>query len=310
MADGTDEWLNQISTRKIRCSRKCNVRIKRVFRHENRIYLFLLPSLIGLAVFFVWPFGLSVYYAIIDNVVSRQFVGFDNLIATWNNTAFSLAVRNTLVFMGVSIPLNMALALTLALLLRPMNKTLRRVLLVFFLLPLVIPSGSVVFFWRNFISLNGMLNRLFFASNPTDWLNSAYAMWFVIGVFIWKNVGFNMILFQTGLDFIPKDYYEYAEIEGAGWFRKFRIVTLTYLGPTFLLVFILSVVNSFKVFREIYLLTGAYPNMNIYLLQHFLNNQFANLNYQLMASASFYIFGFILVLVFILYWLQQRQTYL
>jgi multiple sugar transport system permease protein len=246
----------------------------------------------------VIPFGISVYYAVIDNAVSRQFVGLANLIETWNNAAFSLAVRNTLTFMGVSIPLNMALALALALLLQPMRKSVRRVLLVFFLLPLVIPSGSVVFFWRNFIAINGMFNRLFFASNPVDWLNSDYALWFVIGIFIWKNVGFNMILFQAGLDFIPKDYYEYAAIEGAGRFRQFRIVTLTYLAPTFLLVFILSVVNSFKVFRE------------IYLLQHFLNIHFANLNHQVMASASFYIFGFILVLVAVLYWFQQRQTYL
>lgn len=286
------------------------MKAKKIFHHDNTIYLFLLPSLVGLAAFYVVPFGISVYYALIDNAVSRQFVGLANLIETWNNAAFALAVRNTLTFMGVSIPLNMALALTLALLLRPLSKNVRRVLLVFFLLPLVIPSGSVVFFWRNFIAINGMFNRLFFASNPVDWLNSDYAMWFVIGIFIWKNVGFNMILFQAGLDFIPKDYYEYAAIEGAGRFRQFRIVTLTYLAPTFLLVFILSVVNSFKVFREIYLLTGTHPNMNIYLLQHFLNNQFANLNYQLMASASFYIFGFILVLVFVLYRLQQRQTYL
>jgi multiple sugar transport system permease protein len=257
------------------------------------------------------PFGISVYYALIDNAASRQFVGLANLIETWNNAAFSLAVRNTLTFMVVSIPLNMALALTLALLLKPISKKVRRVLVVFFLLPLVIPSGSVVFFWRNFIAINGMFNRLFFTyTHPTDWLNSDYAMWFVIGIFIWKNVGFNMILFQAGLGFIPKDFYEYAAMEGAGKIRQFRIVTLTYLAPTFLLVFILSVVNSFKVFREIYLLTGTHPNMNIYLLQHFLNNQFANLNYQLMASASFYIFGVILVLVFVLYWLQQRQTYL
>ena len=285
-------------------------KIKKIFHHNNTIYLFLLPSLIGLAVFYIVPFGISVYYASIDNIASRQFVGFANLIAIWNNAAFSLAVRNTLTFMGVSIPLNMALALILALMLKPMSNRLRRVLAVFFLLPLVIPSGSVVFFWRNFIAINGMLNRLFFASNPTDWLNSDYAMWFVIAIFIWKNVGFNMILFQAGLDFIPKDYYEYAAIEGAGRLKQFKIVTLTYLAPTFLLVFILSVVNSFKVFREIYLLTGTHPNMNIYLLQHFLNNQFTNLNYQLMASASFYVFGFILALVFILYRLQQRQTYL
>jgi len=284
--------------------------LRRIFRHENTIYFLLLPSLIGLAAFYVVPFGISIYYASIDNVVARNFVGVANLAETWNNAAFALAVRNTAFFMGVSIPLIMALALMLALMLRPMSKRVQRVLLVFFLLPLVIPSGSMVFFWRHLLNINGMLNRMFFAHAPIDWLNSDYAMWFVIAIFIWKNVGFNMILFRAGLDFIPKEYYEFAQIEGAGRLRQFRIVTLTYLGPTFLLVFILSVVNSFKVFREIYLLTGTHPHRNIYLLQHFLNNQFANLNYQLMASASFFIFGFIFVLVFMLYKLQQRQTYL
>ena len=278
-------------------------------KRELVIFLLLLPSLIGLAVFYVVPFGISVYFAMIDNAVSRQFVGFSNLIDTWNNQAFAIAVNNTLVFMLVSIPLNMALALGLALGLSPFRAWLRRFLTVFFLLPLVIPSGSMIFFWQRLISLNGMLNRVFFAASPTDWLNSEYAMIFVIAIFIWKNVGFNMILFQAGLDFIPKEYYEFAEMEGAGAFKRFRIVTLTYLGPTFLLVFILSVVNSFKVFREIYLLTGTHPNLSIYMLQHFLNNQFEALNYQRMASASFFVFGFIFVLVLVLYRVQERQTY-
>jgi len=282
------------------------------------IYLLLLPSLVGLAVFYVVPFGISIYYAAIDNVVSREFVGLDNLVAAWNNEAFQIAVDNTLIFMGVSIPLNMMLSLVLALILNPLGKKLRRVLLIFFLMPLVIPSGSMVYFWSRLISRTGMLNRVLYYLDivsypynmPNDWLNTDYAMWFIIGIFIWKNIGFNMILFQAGLDFIPKDYYEYASIEGAGRIRKFFLVTLPYLMPTFLIVFILSVVNSFKVFREIFTLTGPYPNRSIYLLQHFLNNQFAGMNYQMMASASFYIFGFIFILVFILYWLQQRQTYI
>jgi len=283
---------------------------RRIFRTENTLYLLLLPSIIGLGVFYIVPFGISMYYAMIDNAVSRQFVGLYNLIDTWNNTAFRIAIRNTILFMGSSIPLNMALALTLALMLKPMRKSVRRILLLFFLLPLVIPSGSVIYFWEAVIRLNGMFNRTFFPTAPTDWLNSDHAMVFIVFIFIWKNIGFNMILFQAGLDFIPKDYYEFAAIEGAGRFRQFRIVTLTYLGPTFLLVFIMSVVNSFKVFREIYLLTGTHPNFSIYLLQHFLNNQFAALNYQRMASASFFVFGFIFVLVLVLYRLQQKQTYI
>jgi multiple sugar transport system permease protein len=215
----------------------------------------------------------------------------------------------------------MAVALGLSLTLRPLGIRLKRVLMVFFLMPLVIPSGSVVFFWRHFVAFNGMLNRLMITYIPEGWLgadwmpvggwfNSEIAMLFVIVIFLWKNVGFNMILFQAGLDFIPKEYYEVAAIEGAGRGRTFWSVTRVYLGPTFLLVFTLSVVNSFKVFREIYLLTGTHPNRNIYLLQHFLNNQFAMLNYQRMTSASMFVFGFILVLVLVLYKWQQRQTYI
>jgi len=285
-------------------------KIRRIFRSENTLYLLLLPSLAGLGVFYIVPFGISMYYAVIDNAVSREFVGLHNLITTWNNTAFRIAIRNTAVFMGSSIPLNMLLALTLALMLKPMRPAVRRVLLVFFLLPLVIPSGSVIYFWEAVIRINGMFNRVFFPDAPIDWLNSDHAMVFIVLIFVWKNIGFNMILFQAGLDFIPKDYYEFAAIEGAGRFRQFRIVTLIYLGPTFLLVFILSVVNSFKVFREVRLLTGSHPNTSVYLLQHFIENQFTALNYQRMASASFFIFGFIFILVFILYRLQQRQTYL
>jgi len=285
-------------------------KIRKMFRIENTLCLLLLPSLIGLGVFYLVPFGISMYYAVIDNAVSREFVGLNNLIDTWTNTAFRIAMRNTIWFMGISIPLNMLVALFLALVLKPMRSSVRRILLLFFLLPLVIPSGSVIYFWEAVIRLNGMFNRAFFPGSPVDWLNSDHAMIFIVFIFIWKNIGFNIILFQAGLDFIPKDYYEFAAIEGAGKFRQFRIVTLTYLGPTFLLVFILSVVNSFKVFREVRLLTGSYPNTSIYLLQHFVENQFNALNYQRMASASFFIFGFIFVLVLVLYRLQQKQTYL
>jgi len=283
-----------------------------MLNYENRIYLFLLPSLIGMGVFYVVPFFISIYYALIDNAVARNFVGVYNLIDTWNNQAFALAVNNTVIFMGSSIPLNMGLALMFALMLKPMRAAVRRFLIVFFLLPLVIPSGSVVFFWRNLLGINGLINRYaipLFDMQPVNWLNSDYAMHFIVLIFIWKNIGFNMILFQAGLDFIPKDYYECAAIEGAGPLRQFFSVTLIYLRPTFLLVFILSVVNSFKVFREIYLLTGTHPHSEIYLLQHFLNNQFAHLNYQRMAAASFFTFAFVFLLVALLYRLQQRQSY-
>ena len=288
-------------------------KLRRAFRHDNRIYLFLAPSLLMMGIFYVVPFFISVYYALIDNAVSRRFVGLYNLIDTWNNEAFAIAARNTVVFMATSIPLNIGLALMLALMLKPLPRGARRILLAFFLLPLVVPSGSVTFFWDRLLALNGAVNRhwvVFFDTPPVNWLHSDYAMIFVVLIFVWKNIGFNMILFQAGLDSIPREYYEFAAVEGAGRIRQFFIVTLTYLGPSFLLVFTLSVVNSFRVFREIYLLTGTHPHVSIYLVQHFLNNQFYSLNYQRMASASFFTFVFVFAIVLVLYRLQQRQTYL
>jgi len=286
--------------------------VRRIFRYENTIYLFLIPSLLGIFVFYALPFFISLYYVVIDNPASRQFVGLYNLIDTWNNRAFALAARNTAVFMLTSISLNIILALGFTLLIKPLRIELRRILMLFFLLPLVIPSGSVTFFWDRLLAVNGFINRFWipiFDTMPFGWLNSAYAMIFVVLVFIWKNIGFNMILFQAGLDFIPKEYYECASLEGAGKIRQFYIITLPYLAPSFLLVFILTVVNSFKVFREIYLLTGAHPNFSVYMLQHFLNNQFNNLNYQRMASASFFVFIIIFILVTVLYRLQQKQDF-
>jgi len=279
---------------------------------SKKIHIYLIPSLIGLSLFYILPFFISIYYMLIDNAVSRQFVGLHNLIDTWNNQAFSIAARNTIIFMSTSIPLNMGIALALAIMLKPLKPAASRILAILFLIPLVIPSGSVVFFWDRLLAVNGMLNRYWlahFGDAPVNWLHSDYAMVFIVLIFVWKNVGFNMILFQAGLNSIPKDYYEYASIEGAGKVRQFFMVTLTYLQPTFLLVFILSVVNSFKVFREIHLLTGTHPHLSIYLLQHFVNNQFTNLNYQRMAAASFFLFSFIFLIVLGLYRLQQRQSY-
>ena len=286
--------------------------LRRVFRYENTIYLFLIPSLLGIIIFYALPFLISLYYVVIDNPVSHQFVGLYNIIDTWNNRAFALAARNTAVFMLTSIPLNIILALAFTLLIKPLRIEVRRILMLFFLLPLVIPSGSVTFFWDRLLAVNGFINRFWipiFDTMPFGWLNSAYAMIFVVLVFIWKNIGFNMILFQAGLDFIPKEYYECASLEGAGKIRQFYIITLPYLALSFLLFFILTVVNSFKVFREIYLLTGAHPNFSVYMLQHFLNNQFNNLNYQRMASASFFVFIIVFILVTVLYRLQQKQDF-
>ena len=105
-------------------------------------------------------------------------------------------------------------------------------------------------------------------------------------MYLWKNIGYNMILFMAGLANIPRELIEVADIDGATPWFKFQNITLRYLSPTILFVTILSLINSFKVFREVYLLTGEYPVESLYMLQHFMNNTFKALDYQKLSAAA------------------------
>ena len=120
-----------------------------------------------------------------------------------------------------------------------------------------------------------------------DWFQSKYGMLVMIFIFLWKNIGYNMALFISGLNNIPEEYYECADIEGANWFYKFTRITLLYLMPTIFLVLIMTFVNSFKVFKEIYIITGEYPHESLYVLQHYMNNMFLSLNYSKLVSAVY-----------------------
>src|SRR5690606_13663667 len=126
-----------------------------------------------------------------------------------------------------------------------------------------------------------------FGIEPVNWLRSGWSTGVVALVYVWKNCGYNMVLFLAGLGNIPKEYYEAAYIDGAGPFTCLIKITLPYMVPTSFFVLIISIINSFKVFREVYLLAGKYPYQDIYLLQHFMNNNFFNLSYQKLTTAAF-----------------------
>ena len=117
-------------------------------------------------------------------------------------------------------------------------------------------------------------------------LKSSHAQVVIVILFLWKNLGYNMILFMAALGSIPKDILEVAILESATPFQIFWHIKIRYLSSTILFVTIMSLINSFKVFREIYLLTGNYPYDTIYMMQHFMNNAFAQLDYQKLSAAA------------------------
>jgi multiple sugar transport system permease protein len=250
-------------------------------------FFFVLPGLLGFCVFFIFPFFLSLVYAFMDRPIGGSFVGFANFASLFQNRAYLRGLANTIRFIGISTPLNLAIPLGVAMLVNRIVKG-REWFSLFFLVPLVIPSGSMVFFWKTLFSYDGALNGLLTGLGiaKINWLDSFLALPVMILIFLWKNCGYNMILFLAGLGNIPKDYYEAAWMDNASRFQTFRHVTVPCLLPTTILALIMSIINSFKIFREIYLITGSYPQESIYTLQHFMNNMFASLNYPRLTSAT------------------------
>ncbi|WP_242830329.1 MULTISPECIES: carbohydrate ABC transporter permease [unclassified Butyrivibrio] len=261
----------------------------------------------GVLVFFVAPFFVVIYYSLIDNPIQNNFVGFQNYVNVWNNAAFRLAGLNTLKFSFVAVPLAVLLSLFLAAVMEsriPFKSYFRS----FFLSPLMVPTASIVLIWQVMFHQNGLVNNALaiFGGGRVDWLKSDQAQIVIVALFLWKNLGYNMILFMSALASIPKDLLEVAALENANKFQIFWMIKLRYLSSTILFVAIMSLINSFKVFREIYLMTGDYPYNPLYMLQHFMNNTFTSLDYQKLSSAAIIMFIVVTALVFVMFRVENR----
>lgn len=268
---------------------------------------FLSPSFLGVLVFFVVPFFVVIYYAFVNNPVQHQFVGFDNFVKLLQNSSFQLAAKNTAIFSGIAVPSAVVISLLLACLLNqklPLKSQMRTSMLA----PLMVPVASVVLIWQVVFSYNGALNGLLahFGINQIDWMKSEFNRYVVILLYLWKNIGYNMILFLAALSNVPVDIQEMAMLEGADSFRIFMQIKLRYISPTIVFVTILSLINSMKIFREVYLLTGKYPYDGLYLLQHFMNNTFESLDYQKLSAAAL-LMALVMILVILCLFLADDR---
>lgn len=231
-------------------------------------------------------------------VASGKFVGVLNFKDIYQNKAFLLALTNTGRFVGVCIPILLVLSLGIgAFLTRQTAYT--RVLKNGFLIPMVIPVTSVVILWQFLFNKNGFVNGIlhFFSVSDVDWMNSSSAFFVLVFSYIWKNLGYCIILWIAGIVMIPGDIYEAARVDGAGEWQCFMKITLPNLKGTFFTVLILSVINSFKVFREAYLVAGDYPHRSMYLLQHLFNNWFRDLELDKLAASAVSLSVIMLILI-------------
>lgn len=262
--------------------------------------LFLAPSLFGVCLFVLAPFLDVVRRSFLDSMGER-FVGIQNYTVVLENDAFRLAAGNTVRFAMVCIPVLVISSLLLAVAVQTVKKG-KDIWKTCYLIPMAVPAASVVLIWQLLFHYNGLVNNVLIAIGvePVDFMNSGAAFWVLVASYMWKNMGYDMILWMAGLSAIPKDLYEAAQIDGAGPIKSFFFITVPNLAAVTFTIFVLSLLNSFKVFREAYLVAGNHPHTSMYMLQHLFNNWFTAMDMEKLCAGAvmmaIVIFGLILLL--------------
>ncbi|WP_226468441.1 carbohydrate ABC transporter permease [Luteimonas panaciterrae] len=233
-------------------------------------WMFAAPALLVISVFFFLPviaaLGLSLtdfdIYALAD-IHNLRFVAFDNYLGLLRNPLFWKTLGNTLYFVIVGVPLSIAISLGAALLLHSRLGRFKGFFRTAYFAPVVTTVVAVAVIWRYlFHTRYGLINYglSLVGVDPIDWLGDPdWAMPAIIVFAVWKNFGYNMIIFLAGLQAIPEDLYEAARIDGASGPQQFRHVTLPMLGPILLLVSILTMAGYFQLFAEPYVMTQGGP---------------------------------------------------
>ena len=273
---------------------------KKIKKREYKGFLFLLPSFAGVCLFWVIPY-LDVIRRSFFSAVSGEFTGLKNYSTIFENQAFRLAAGNTLRFFLVCIPLLVVLSLMIAVLLTRRKKSMQA-LKSMFLLPMAIPVASVVLLWKVLFHDQGLLNHFLetLSLQGVDWMNTDASFWVLVVSYLWRNLGYDIVLWVAGLGAIPTALYEAARVDGAGEWKCFIKITLPNLLHSLFTIVVLSLLNGFKVFREAYLVAGDYPQDSMYLLQHLFNNWYRDLSLDKMAAAAVVTGAAILILILFL----------
>ncbi|KLT16595.1 ABC transporter permease [Neobacillus vireti] len=270
--------------------------------------LFLLPYLIVFILFRLGPgiAGLLTSFTSWQIIGTPEWVGTANFEALMNDKMFWIAFKNTLFFLSISAPVMVIGALALAILInQPLaGKVFARTVI---FAPYVVMATVVGIIWNWIYDKNlGLLNYYlkFLGVGNVEWLTSSDVAMFAIAITtVWWLMGYNMILFLAGLQGIPEDLYEAAVIDGATAWKKFIYVTLPLLKPTFFLVVMLTVINCFQVFDQVYVMTGGGPGTSTLTIVQYLYFQ-AFQNFNLGYGSAI---GFVIFIVLVIFALIQKR---
>jgi multiple sugar transport system permease protein len=279
-------------------------------------YLYLLPTLIGLLLFSAGAVVASFFISFTqwDVVSPPQWIGLDNYTSIWHSDLFWEVVRNTFTFIVLSVPLSVICSLALALAVNTQLKGITLFRTAYFL-PVVSSMIAVALVWSWLFNPEyGLLNyllRLFFGIKGPAWLDStAWALPAMVIVTVWKGLGYSMVIFLAGLQNIPLELHHAATMDGAGVWRRFWNVTLPMLSPTTFFVLVITLINSFQVFEQTYVLTRGGPaNSTLTMSYYIYQNAFQYFQMGKAAALSYVLFAVIFVVTLIQFRIQKRWVF-
>ena len=279
-----------------------------MFKQKRMLAVFLLPGMIGLLIFYILPFFGGMYFSVTDGSRQNNFVGIANYVSVWQNQMFQTGLINTLTLSLICAPVIFVTAFFLAAMLRTLGErstAYRNILL----LPYLMPSAAMLILFLILFDYGGPINRVLQALGLERvlWKESGAMRVPVVVLYVWKNLGFSVVIFSSALQAVPGALYEYASLEGASRLRQEVSITLPMISPTAFLVFVLAWINAFKIFKEVFFIGGAYPDMSCYTLQHFMNNMFQKINYQYVTTAAYSFAAIVLVLFGVLYFVESKK---
>jgi len=276
------------------------------------LWVLLAPTLFGLLVGTMGPVlaAIGISFANWDVITPPSFAGIANYQRLLKDPTFSKALINTLYYVGVMVPVSTVLSLALALL---MNQKLRAITWyrTAYFLPVVSSTVAVALVWswiysKDFGLLNFVLRSV--GLDPIAWLSSTkWAMLAVIIMGVWGTLGEGMIIFLAGLQSISQTYYEAAEVDGASGWQKLRNITLPLITPSLFFYFIITMINAFQTFEQIYIMTRGGPvNSTTTIVYYIYRNAFRNFKMGYASAQAIVLFAIIMVLTLI-YWRSQEK---
>ena len=264
-------------------------------------YLFLFPALLVLGLVSFWPALQAVFYSFTTNdlISAPQWIGWQNYRDLWNDDVFWKVLVNTLIYLGVAVPLLVTLPLLLAI---AVNQKLAgiQVFRVLYYIPVVVSIVVAGIAWKWIYAQNGLLNlllsKLTFGEVRVAWLTEPnYALLAIVVVTVWKGLGYYMAIYLAGLQSIPRDLYEAAGIDGSDGWRQHWDITVPLMRPYMFLVGVLSAIASMKVFEEIYVMTpeGGVAHSTATLVYYLYERGFGGLEMGYAAAIGVVLFGIV-----------------